>query len=317
MIAFAGIVVAFGIWAIYQIITGEIGTFTERTETVTKLGLFVAGVIGLPLAVWKGMLDHRQTREALRQGERVQQQMEYTEKQFKLTERQIAAAEETNLASILERSSALIADNQSEAQKMAGTAFFHYVATAQTETFRFEAIDLLSEFVADRDYDERTIRTAIHYLDEIGKKRGKRIKVKVDVKDKDYPIFYENLTGVTYKNCDFSGKRFNAGGLNYFEECKFARSLISYPLRILRGASFLDCEILHINSSGDAAIEFHNCDFTGCEHIVVTLKPVFSGCYFDLDNPPSDYVLKMFGNNLTGLRDFEIDEFKRPEVFDE
>ncbi|MEI4480952.1 MULTISPECIES: hypothetical protein [unclassified Phyllobacterium] len=311
IIVFAAVVTAFGCWAIYQIImTKELGAIGNAADTISKLGLFMVGVVGLPLALWKGYLDYQQTELALQQGIRAQQQMEITTNQLKLTERQVAASEENSLATILERASSLISDTQSDAQKMSGVAFLHYVAQSKTQTFHFEALELLSQLIANRDYNEPVIRSATQYMNEIGHTKKKRIRVSIRIEENMFTEFFEYLSGVTYINCTINNRIFTAG-LNYFHNCEFSNCTINHAARILDTSNFVNCRIVRLNTVMNSVLEFSSCDFSGCMYLPSSCEIHLHGCYYDVENPPGPLVMREWGSELTGLKDFEIDDFHR------
>lgn len=143
LIVFSAIVVAFGIWAICLIFDPwpkSPNDLKDRTELVRNIGLFALGIVGLPLAIWRSLTASRQTEEAIRQGGRV-------ERQLALTARQLEAAEENNLAALLQKGAELISDSSKVGQVGAGLATLHSVIVDKNPKYAVEAMNLVADYL--------------------------------------------------------------------------------------------------------------------------------------------------------------------------
>ena len=93
----------------------------ERIQIIYQVGLVLAGLIGLPITIWRSLTAHRQVKAALGQLQSTQEQLKRTDRQLEATRRQIAATEENNLANLLQQGAALLGE-EGDARKAAGIA---------------------------------------------------------------------------------------------------------------------------------------------------------------------------------------------------
>ncbi|PRD42335.1 hypothetical protein C5748_16190 [Phyllobacterium phragmitis] len=303
MVVIVAIVAACGVAVLAHIYELPGLALRERYEILRNVGLLVLGFIGLPLAIWRSVVAARQTTEAIKQGRRV-------EKQMLFTEQQIAAAEENNLAGILEKAASLVAE-KNNARISAGIGLLHYVATANKATFSREATDLLTDFVDGKeliDGEPRVLLRALEYLNEIGRKRPTPVIVSVTVKSGDVP--FRHLAGVAYNDCEFDGENLPLDGTNTLKDCRLTDCRIggwNYmvgDIKIERSA----IRTLRIQQLRTTKVVLDYCDFTGCRHITPGASLQFKNCYYDVDHPPVRKILKEFGGQLVA-RD-PSDEFE-------
>jgi hypothetical protein len=68
LVIFSGVVVAGGLFGISTIVSADNTTLAgviEKSEVVRNVGLFLLGVIGLPLAIWRSWIAKQQVDEAI------------------------------------------------------------------------------------------------------------------------------------------------------------------------------------------------------------------------------------------------------------
>jgi hypothetical protein len=275
----------------------------QQSESVRNWGLLAVGVIGLPMAIWRAITADLQTKEAITQGRRVQQQMRFTERQIEITERQIQISEENNLAVLLEKSASFLPET-TEPKVATAIALLHHISGKST--FALEATDMLSNYVAGkvmRFYEPRNLMLALDYLESIGKNRGKAVTARATVEGNDEAVFYAWFTRVTYNNCEFYKQDLRGHQLriNSFVSCDFTDCVVDKSVRISGTSTLRDCKVTALRvlrTPGEMKAEFTNCDFSGCEYFSGN-GHVLTDCYYTKNNPPVPAILKKYGGELT------------------
>jgi hypothetical protein len=121
------------IGSVFALGTGA--TPTERVQMVYQFALIIAGLIGLPLAMWRTFTAHQQAQTGLRQLEGLQ--------------RQIALAESGAEADRLQKGAELL-QAEGMAVRTAGIAILREIGASNAHRYQKEAIAVLASFLRSR-----------------------------------------------------------------------------------------------------------------------------------------------------------------------
>ncbi|WP_378944395.1 hypothetical protein [Mesorhizobium sp. ANAO-SY3R2] len=299
LIVFSAVILAFGIWAVWRIFD-PVPTTTDdlrvRIELVRNIGLFVLGVIGLPLAIWRSMTASRQTREAILQGYRVERQLAFTD-------RQIAATEETNLAKLLQDGAKLLADNDA-ANVTAGIATLSVVARTDPDLFGNQALTLLIDFVQQKGGEGHTganIKRAITALQTAYDLRPAQVAdhlifvedYETSARYDDYETNWRLVRGArtcTYVGGDFAGQAFkeNLDGFRFrhlvFRHCDIERM----AALSMENCSFKRCRFKEIDCGSLTRSTLKDCNLSGVRIVINGPIPDLRAGqnYFEPESPP-------------------------------
>lgn len=314
MITLIALMVAAVIYACYWLFqipldtTNNLATFDQRLERVSKIGLLTVGIVGFPLAIWRSILSYKQTNESIEQGKRVV-------RQIGATERQILIAEENNLANILEKATSLLGEDQSDARKHAGLALLHYIASDRRRAFVNEALSLLSNFVENKVYlvaANEPVYRAVRYLNNLAEQQGPLI-AGFKMVDHELACTFPKLAEVRYINTGFLFDNMLEVPRCTFERCSFDTCAVGPNQHIMGSANFSRCTIkglASIHEIDKQKIDFKYCDFSGCGTIPVRAEITFRDCFYSIENPPSEFMVKFYGHELQRLTSAEVIERK-------
>lgn len=264
-----------------------------RTDIVYKIALLCAAVVTFCTVVWRGLISARQAN--------------YQQKQIDNLSRQIVAAEENNLAGLLQKGAELLGQVDNRAHVAAGIATLQSLITAENTKFAREAMELLADHI-DEKYQSNNngplFRSIVQAL-EAGAARGILAARAVDF------VHNENTNGrwIVFRGVE---KISYVGGIieNYDDshalqmgikiECDNVSIRNSEILRAdsrFKKCSFISSRIDDMAFENDAVAQFGNCDFSGATVTGSILASVrFLGCYYSRHNPPafpSDWMEKL------------------------
>jgi hypothetical protein len=120
------------------IATGD--TPTERVQMIYQLALVIAGLIGLPLAIWRSWTAHKQAQTG--------------QKQLEGLQRQIAIAEAGQEADRLQKGAELL-QAEGMAVRTTGISILREIAGSATHRYQREALDVLGYFLESRTQEDR------------------------------------------------------------------------------------------------------------------------------------------------------------------
>ncbi len=255
----------------------------QFSDIIRNYGLLALGAVGFPLAIWRSWIAYQQTQEALEQGKRV--------------ERQIKATEENNLALLLEKSAVLLTDEK-EAKRKAGISLLRHIGLAPTQSFGYEAIELLLDYI--RNFEKRRVDTdakikAVYYADEICIRLNYEIRLDVIIYVMTVHGAPKNIYGLRYEVCGIVDSMVYAA--NSYFDCTFYHSNISEEV-LVKGETRIEfCKIEKLQIEG--IVDFINCDFSACSEIIGMEGSYFTDCYYFAENPPSEKVIQLIGDHLT------------------
>jgi hypothetical protein len=261
--AAGGVVFAIVLLFIASVVALSTGsTPSERVQMIYQLALVIAGLIGLPLAIWRSWTAHRQAETGLKQLEGLQ--------------RQISLAERGAEADRLQKGAELLqADGM--AVRVAGVAILSEIARDKTHRYRNEAIEVLASFLRSRSEEvqrgrggETTGSEDVHRVfSTLTLLRGAGTSV-------NFGSVY--ITGTLVFGLNFEGYDF----LNSkFKHVSFQHCIIPPEA----GPEFTDCDF------GDCEIQFgaisltayKRCTMLRCKLIGVVERQVFDAMELDLN----------------------------------
>ncbi|MGX7709526.1 pentapeptide repeat-containing protein [Methylobacterium sp. Gmos1] len=245
----------------------------ESVQMIYQSALVIAGLIGLPLAIWRSWTAHKQALTS-------QKQLEGFQKQIALLE---AGAE----ADRLQKSTELL-ESDKLAVRIAGISILRNIAINTKHTYRSEAFQILKSYakhtsVSDRqNYESSSERKKLDMIyktpDDIAKAFEAILKVHDNYKEglgsiDVYGIQLDNISFgqyntslVKFVNCYiyYSVVKDHSGAT--FEDCLFSNCVIEFDT--WRHTSFDNCEFEDCRIEGTLDVStvstcvFKNCDTT-------------------------------------------------------
>lgn len=277
----SGVGIAFSlVWAL----GAEEELRSARTDIVYKVALLCAAVVTFCTVVWRGLISARQAN--------------YQQQQIDNLARQISAAEENNLAGLLQKGAELLGQADNRAHVAAGIATLQSLITAENPKFAREAMELLADHIDEKFQYTNSgplFRSIIQAL-EAGATRGLVASRIVDFNagDRDHVTWtvFRGVEGLSYIGGNISG--FSDAVVQSHDvviQCdgvKFDYGQIESVDDRFSNCVFENCKINDIGLSQDFGAIFVQCDFSGAIHsgsAVATVR--FFRCFYDRDDPPS------------------------------
>ncbi|MER8556120.1 hypothetical protein NKH37_28870 [Mesorhizobium sp. M1217] len=237
----------------------------QRVQTVSPLGLLAVAAITFFTVVWRGLISARQANTSL-------QQLDGLTKQ-------IALAEETSLATLLQKGAELLADENS-AKRSAGIATLEAVAIAGSDKFTDPARKLLIDFVranGSEAHGGRLIKQAISGInagfakertfidDRLYFEMNDEIAMRHDEYETNWRIV-EGIFTVSYIGGNMDEQRIirdNIGDANFshvrFGECIFD----NFYAMSFNKCRFGGCTFGRIRTSELDGLDVSDCNFSG------------------------------------------------------
>jgi hypothetical protein len=247
----------------FVLAAGTGATPAERVQMMYQLALVIAGLIGLPLAIWRSWTGHRQA--------------ETGQKQLEGLQRQIALAESGAEADRLQKGAELLqADGM--AVRTAGIAILREIGASQAHRFQKEAIAVLASFLRSRtkrtdftkhqsDVDIEDIHFAFRVLVRFKKEGAKFDFGSIAIRGigiADYDFDEGGFDMAKFAHASFS--RCNIGGLDVlsFYDCRFNNCRIFFDIIDLveyKGCHFSNCKLSgHMSKSDLEKLSMRDCD---------------------------------------------------------
>jgi hypothetical protein len=291
------------VWAV----SVETETAGERIQIIYQVGLLSAGLIGLPLAVWRSVTAHKQAEAALGQ-------LRATEAQLENTSRQIALAEAGVSADRLLKGAELI-EHEKLAPRMAGVAILRDIAAAEGHQYQEEAIHLLCAFIRQKsrasreifnssggigDYDHLTrddIVLAFQSINDIAREhpRGQYDLVDLFLNTRslsgiDFSSLHTSslmMAHVHFYSSEIIFKRFDE-----WISCRFIGGAVRFGSDAeddvtIHNCLFRECAFRDkVNGKLLASSTIEQCEFTGAQVQGLPPMPPESGNWYWSDTPP-------------------------------
>lgn len=274
----------------------------QLIDVVYKLGLIGAGLITFCTIAWRGLI--------------ATQQAEMQRLQIDKLAQQIAATEENNLATLLQKGAELI-DEQKPGHVSAGLATLHAIVTATNPKFAVEAMNLVADYIQNNhssSHDGVHFESATAVLAAgaaIGRRSDRRLVFTAELKDGNEHQFWRPVEGVqnVYYYDGLAGPHFRDMRTN--ENWEFVRVTWKYfggeiDKRFDR-CKFEGCNIYKINVYSWNRNSFFNCNFSGAKiGGNTTLNDLRgSGNFFESPFPPmrkleTDWSLVLIQRNTRG-----------------
>jgi hypothetical protein len=260
----------------------------QLIDVVYKLGLIGAGLITFCTVAWRGLI--------------ATQQAELQRQQIDKLSQQIAATEENNLATLLQKGAELIDEDDKHGHVMAGIATLQSVITAPNDKFAIEAMNLLADYLQTRfEGSHSGMRCAAAVLAlragaELGRYCERSLKFEYPNSTIDYetaspwlPVkgvkFVRYESGVADPDIMFNE---SSGSTRYnFEKVEFFSGEVPDLTSAFHKCTF-DFVVFSKVRKGLKGHSFKSCDFSGCRFEGgYDLGDLRSGKnYFDPENPP-------------------------------
>lgn len=213
---------------------------TESVQVVYQLGLLLAGVIGLPLAIWRSLIAHKQAAIG--------------EAQLKGLQQQIALAEAgANVDRLQKGAEMLQADGL--VVRITGVSILREIAHNKNHRYRNESISVLSSLA--RYLSAESEKNKLNSPEDLVGAFSALIATEIP-----HSI---RIGGITLRSCVIYG--FNVDGYD-FAQCEFYNCHIyNSDFSADCGADFFGCEFFHsrIDFDGIGLSIFNKCEFDDCE----------------------------------------------------
>ncbi|MER9579247.1 hypothetical protein NKI78_27070 [Mesorhizobium sp. M0400] len=237
----------------------------QRVQTVSPLGILAVAAITFFTVVWRGLISARQANTSL-------QQLDGLTKQ-------IALAEETSLATLLQKGAELLAD-ENYAKRSAGIATLEAVAIAGSDKFTDPARKLLIDFVRANGHETHSGRLTKQAISGVNSGFAKEktfiddhlyfeINEDTEMRYDDYATNWRVIEGVfsvRYQGGNMDEQRIireNMGDANFshvrFGECFFD---VFYAMSFNK-CRFSSCTFGRIHTSEVVDLDLRDCNFSG------------------------------------------------------
>jgi hypothetical protein len=247
------VILAAALIIVFSLSAGK--SVTESVQIAYQLGLLLAGVIGLPLAIWRSLIAHRQAATA--------------EAQLKGLQQQISLAEAgANVDRLQKGAEMLQADGL--AVRVAGIAILREIAHNKNHRYRNEAILVVSSFARflSAECESRKSNSPEDLVNAFGALISTTIPPSIRMGKiilRSGVIHDFNVIGYEFAQCEF-------------HDCHIYNSKFSADC----GSDFYGCEFFHskIDFDGIGLSRFDNCRFSDCRFDGHLDGPTLEGCAF-------------------------------------
>ncbi|MDR7223146.1 hypothetical protein [Aminobacter aminovorans] len=257
----------------------------QSIDVVYKLGLIGAGLITFCTVAWRGLI--------------ATQQSEMQRLQIDKLSQQIAATEENNLATLLQKGAELI-DEEKLGQVAAGIATLQAVATAKNAKFSVEAMNLLADYIQNNHHAKHegvhfhSARKALEAGNNLGRVAERTVFFEAD-ETADETDTWHSITGVQlarYKGgYAFSGL-FDSGkptlGRQQFNGVTFMDGSMDVHARHF-ACIFRNIDVQTIKTMKWSRNRFVDCNFSGTSvEPMASVTDIRAGNnWYDVKNPPN------------------------------
>ncbi|UHS60592.1 hypothetical protein HRR99_03180 [Agrobacterium vaccinii] len=285
LVVFAAIVVAGGLFGVSEIVSARsesLDGLSQRSEIVRNVGLFLLGIIGLPLAIWRSWIAKRQVDETIAQGLRTEKQLQHAEKQLRLGQ----ASE--NLGFLEKGGSLLEADKSSS--RATGVHMLEAILKQDDEVAVRAAGNILYQFI--RHHDERGkidyYLASVALLGHLGRSAAEG---ETDAR----ALESEGNSEVYLVNAHF--RNINFVRTVDLQDCRIEHSILINKGAWIRDCNVQDSLVLKISEESKNN-EFIRCDFSGADFTCDIEGSKFEGCYYHAGHPPTEATLSLLGDYL-------------------
>jgi len=279
-----------------------------RVQIAAPLGVIIVAAITFCTVVWRGLISARQADLQLDATNLQRQQID------KLS-LQIAASEENNLATFLQKGAELLAQEQG-AHNAAGIATLGTVATAGNEKFAIQALNLVADFVQQNYTDEIQVnncKAAIGVLlagSNLGRSSDRELVFKNEQKQRfRYPFVDETITGIEIlgvRSVTIEGGDYLTVPVEALQKSRTPYRFVNmaigsgtYSIRRFMGPHSRDFRANFANCAFDScrirrwiglmeSSTYSNCNFSGCKVLRAEEFPDLRqhGNFYVADDPP-------------------------------
>lgn len=286
LVVFAAVLVTLAIYAVGRVIDvrdDALARMSQESEVVRNIGLFLLGVIGLPLAIWRSWIAKQQVDEAVAQGRRTERQLLHAEKQLQSTET-------TALLGVIEKAGGLLADESLNARR-AGIYLLDSVMAKREVSLSSAAAELIYQFVRENGRTDSTdhylaCMALLKFSNEIAihdhqdyRDMALKKKMHLHVDNGTIERLIINMSEVYFYNCIIDECFIVSEGV-HIEGCDVTNTLMLDARNTLSGTTFKSCDFSYsrIATLGD-----------DCK---------FDECYYYEETPPSPECLAAFSSKL-------------------
>lgn len=297
LVVFSAIIVAGGLFGVSEIISSEsqrLEGLSERSEIVRNIGLFLLGIIGLPLAIWRSWIAKQQVDETIAQGIRTERQLQHADKQLRLSQ----ASE--NLGFIEKGGSLLEADKSSS--RATGVHMLEAILKQDDDEVAITAAgNILYQFIRHHEERGKTdyFLASNALLAHVGtwSAKGETDARNIEMEENSEVHLQKALLREIYFVQSV-----------YLENCTLMSSIL-----INEHAKIINCvieESLVLKISKESKTnKFVRCDFSGAKFVCDLDDSEFDDCYYHADQPPGEETFALIGSHL------EIREGSSEKIF--
>lgn len=265
-----------------------------RVQILAPAGVSVFAMVTFFTVIWRGLISAKQTKI---QGDQIEK-----------VSLQIQAAEENNLAELLQKGAELIGETKKRAHVAAGIAILEAVATAPNGKFSIQAMNLLTDafihyFEEDKSrYPLASIVEALEAGSEKQRSSNRIVEIDGTIARKHFSFQYTPIKGTEAVKITggehalyFVESLLKSGAKYQFKQAKLYDGVDSaYALHVDLGM-FEECTIERVKINGwdsmpssGSANRFVECDFSGAEinRIEGLRAAELIDCYYVAENPP-------------------------------
>lgn len=286
LVVFAAVVVSGGLIGVAEIISADgarIDSLAQRSEVVRNIGLFLLGVIGLPLAIWRSWIAKQQVDEMIAQGIRTERQLQHADKQLQLNQ------SSENLG-FVEKGGSLLDDDKSSKRTTGVHILEAVLQQTDDDVSAFAAENILYQFIK---YHEK--REALEYFLACNAML-KRISFWAGRNEADArQLKKQGASNIFLKHAELDNIYFVA--TTNLEDCDVEKAIFASSDVTLIDCKIEDSLVLKIaaNSKNN---RFINCDFSAADIVIDIEGSSFEGCYYHADHPPSQATLRLLTEHL-------------------
>ena len=261
VIGFVGLIVLWG-WLSGGEFEGEPGS-EPRSATIRNIGFIIAGLVTLPLLIWRGVVADKQALAAQRQADIAQQQVEKAQQQVDTAHRQAETAQQ-GLRNERYQKGADMLGSKVLSVRMGGIYALQRLAREHPEEYHIQIMRLLCAFVrrptADKDYETElynNIRDKLHHniegpvaredvqdaMQAIGARSEKEVELEEDQKFQ-LDLSHARLRHMNLRDRSLT-RRTNLTGAYLYNADLFDANLISVDLTNawFRGANLSEAKL--------------------------------------------------------------------------
>lgn len=279
-ITFAAAAISFAILSIVSVFWVFRGADQEeilkRVQILAPFALFAGASVTFCTVVWRGLISARQVNLQLEATNLQRQQID------KLAD-QIAATEENNLATLLQKGAELLAQ-ENPAQNAAGISTLGSVAVAPNTKFAKQALNLIADFIQQNFHESKQLNNCQAAIAELGAAesigRASNRHLRFSCEPVEFMSHSPNLNAI--QSTEILGVQSvtidNADSLTVpIEHLHASKTPYRFVNASISGGEFA-FELYLRNDFHDMRNNFRNCTFDSCR--IVVWDPLHVDCSF-------------------------------------